>query len=299
MIGILKKVIAGFCYVESGGLLYECKPRGSIKRELGNILAGDMVEISVLPENKGTIEKVLPRKNSLVRPPVANVDALFIVSSYVTPAPNSLLLDRISAIAQSKDIETVFVFNKSDLGDFSEWVNIYNTAGFKTFIVSAMEPQTITPLKEYLFSLKGISVFTGNSGVGKSSLLNVLIPELGLKTGVVSDKLGRGKHTTREVELFSLPNGGYIADTPGFSSLDIEKCEVVLKAELPNCFKEFNQYLGSCKFTSCTHTGEPGCAVCAAVEKGNIHPERHKNYVTLYNEIKDLKEWNLNKTKKY
>ncbi len=298
MVGILKKVIAGFCYVEAGQLLYECKPRGNIKRINGNILAGDRVEFSVLPDLKGTIEKILPRKNRLIRPPLANVDTLFVVSSYSTPAPNSLLLDRISAIAESKGINTVFVFNKSDLGDFGEWVNIYNSAGFKTFVCSALNPDSITELRDYLFSLDGISAFTGNSGVGKSSIINTLLPELALKTGNVSNKLGRGKHTTREVELFTLPSGGYIADTPGFSSLDIEKYEVVMKDELPVCFREFNQYLGGCKFTSCTHTGEPGCAIEKAVRSNQIPAERHKNYITLYNEIKDLREWNISKTKK-
>ncbi len=298
MTGILRKVIAGFCYVEAGEFIYECKPRGNIKRTIGNILAGDMAEFSELPEYKGIIEKILPRKNRLIRPPLANVDTLFIVSSYSTPAPNTLLIDRITAIAESKGINTVLVFNKSDLGDFSEYVNIYESAQFKVFVVSTEEPESLNTLKEYLFSLRGISAFTGNSGVGKSSILNVLLPELSLKTGIVSEKLGRGKHTTREVELFKLPSGGYIADTPGFSSLDIERCEVVLKDELPSCFKEFGDCLSQCRFTTCTHTSEPDCAVKAAVERGEIPATRHENYVTLFNEIKDLKEWNLNKSKR-
>jgi len=298
MVGILRKVIAGFCYVEAGQLIYECKPRGSIKRTLGNILAGDMVKFTPTAENIGVIERVLPRKNNLVRPPVANVDSIFIVSSYSTPSPNTLLIDRLTAIAESKDIRVVLVFNKSDLGDFDKIVSIYKLAGFDVFVVSADNPETVEPLKEFLFSSQGISVFTGNSGVGKSSLLNVILPELSLKTGVVSEKLGRGKHTTREVELFKLPGGGYIADTPGFSSLDIERCEVVLKDELPGCFIEFNKHLNDCRFSSCTHTGEPGCAVIEAVDSGLIPRSRHNNYVTLYNEIKDIKEWNLNKIKK-
>ncbi len=298
MTGILRKVIAGFCYVEAGQFIYECKPRGNIKRTNGNILAGDTVEFTPMPNNKGSIEKIHPRKNRLIRPPLANVDTLFIVSSFCTPSPNTLLIDRLTAIAASKDIDTVLVFNKSDLGSFDEWVSIYESAGFKVFVVSANEPESMTTLKEYLFSLNGISAFTGNSGVGKSSILNVLIPELSLKTGIVSEKLGRGKHTTREVELFKLPSGGYIADTPGFSSLDIERCEVVLKDDLPFCFKEFEPYLSRCRFSTCTHTGEPDCAVKNAVDTGLIPKSRLESYITLYNEIKDIKEWNLNKNQK-
>ncbi len=297
MKGLLRKVIAGFCYVEAGQFIYECKPRGNIKKTNGNILAGDFVEFTELPNFKGTIEKILPRKNNLIRPPLANVDTLFIVSSYTTPEPNTLLIDRLCAIAENKNIETVIVFNKSDLGSFDKWTEIYKTAGFETFVVSAKKPQSIDKLREYLCSKSGISAFTGNSGVGKSSILNVLFPELSLKTGIVSEKLGRGKHTTREVELFKLPSGGYIADTPGFSSLDIERCEVVLKDDLPFCFKEFNEYLTGCKFSSCAHIGEPGCAIIDAVGKGLIHTSRHRNYVNLYNEIKDIKEWNLSKYK--
>ena len=298
MTGILRKVIAGFCYVEAGQFIYECKPRGNIKRTMGNILAGDIVEFTPLDNQKGAVEKILTRKNRLIRPPLANVDTLFIVSSYWTPSPNTLLIDRLTAIAESKGIETVIVFNKSDLGDFSEWESIYKSAGFKVFVVSANEPQSLGELRNYLFSLKGISAFTGNSGVGKSSILNVLLPELSLKTGIVSEKLGRGKHTTREVELFKTPSGGYIADTPGFSSLDIERCEVLLKDELPSCFKEFNDYLTECRFSTCTHTGEPDCGVKNAVNEGFIPKSRYNNYVNLYNEIKDIKEWTINKNKK-
>lgn len=298
MTGILRKVIAGFCYVEAGQFIYECKPRGNIKRIMGNILAGDSVEFTPLENQKGTVEKINPRKNRLIRPPLANVDTLFIVSSYCTPSPNTLLIDRLTAIAESKDIEIVIIFNKADLGDFEELTHIYELAGFKVFVVSTKEPASLNELRDYLFSLEGVSAFTGNSGVGKSSILNILLPELSLKTGMVSDKLGRGKHTTREVELFKLSNGGYIADTPGFSSLDIERCEVVLKDELAYCFKEFNNFLTECRFSTCTHTGEPDCGVINAVNKGLVSRSRHENYVTLYNEIKDIKEWNLNKNKK-
>jgi len=293
MRGILRKVIAGFCYVEAGELVYECKPRGNMRRSGRNILAGDIVEISLLNDNKGVVEKVEERKNSLVRPPIANVDRMFIVSSFNTPAPNSLIIDRIIAIAESKNIEPIVIFNKSDMGDLSYWKEIYEKAGYKAFIVSAHDCETLNELKEFLFSGSGISVFTGNSGVGKSSILNALLPQLDLRTGEVSEKLGRGRHTTREVELFPLPNNGYIADTPGFSSMELQKCEVVYKDKLAFCFKEFGDYLGDCKFTSCSHTGEKGCAIKEAVENGKISESRYNSYVNLYNEIKDIKEWTL------
>lgn len=293
MVGILRKVIAGFCYVEAGGVLYECKPRGNIKRAVGNILAGDNVEFCVMSNGTGAVEKVLERKNSLVRPPIANVDRLYIISAHSTPAPNALIIDRIIAIAESKGIEPIVVFNKSDMGNLSEWKEIYDKAGITSFIVSAKEPESLVDLKKDLFSGSGISVFTGNSGVGKSSILNAILPELNLSTGEVSEKLGRGRHTTRRVELFKLPEGGYIADTPGFSSMDFEHCETVLKDELPLCFREFEDYLSECRFTSCTHTGENGCAVKAAVDNGLIGESRYKSYVSLYNEVKDIKEWNL------
>ncbi len=291
MEGILRKMIAGFCYVEAGQSVYECKPRGNMRR-MGNILAGDIVEFSPLGNGKGVVEGVVKRKNSLVRPPVANVGRLFIVSSQNTPAPNPLIIDRIIAIAESKGIEPVVVFNKSDMGELESWRELYEKAGYKSFAVSAKQPETLYELKEFLYSGEGISVFTGNSGVGKSSILNAILPELSLATGEVSEKLGRGRHTTRHVELYPLGNG-YIADTPGFSSMDLQKCEVVSKDELSFCFKEFSNYIGGCKFTSCSHTGEKGCAIEEAVNGGKIAESRYKSYKNLYNEIKDIKEWML------
>ncbi len=292
MKGVLRKMIAGFCYVEAGELVYECKPRGNMRRN-GNILVGDNVEFSVLKDGKGVVEGVIDRKNSLVRPPVANVDRLFIVSAQNTPSPNALIIDRIIAIAENKGIEPIIVFNKSDMGNLEEWQNLYEKAGYKSFSVSAKQPETLEELKSCLFEAKGISVFTGNSGVGKSSILNAILPELSLATGEVSEKLGRGRHTTRHVELYPISKDGYIADTPGFSSMDLEKCEVVSKDELPACFKDFSDYLGECKFTSCSHTGEKGCAIKKAVDEGEISQSRYNSYINLYNEIKDLKEWML------
>lgn len=295
MNGILLKIIAGFCYVEAGNKIYECKPRGNMRKNGVGIFAGDNVEFSDLGGDKGVIEKVLTRKNSLIRPPLANIDKLFIVSSHNTPAPNALLIDRITAIAESKGIEPIIVFNKSDLGDFTEWEIIYKSAGFKTFVVSAKDENSLKELREFLFNSKGIAAFTGNSGVGKSSILNVLLPELKLQTGDVSEKLGRGKHTTRHVELYKISDGNYIADTPGFSSLDIQKFEILLKDELPSYFSDFSEYLYECKFTSCSHIKEKGCAVIDAVKCGKINSSRYNSYVTIYDEIKDIKEWEIKK----
>lgn len=295
MEGILLKIIAGFCYVDVGNKIYECKPRGSIKRNSGVLLAGDKVEISLIGEDKGVVEKVLKRTNSFIRPPIANITKLFIVSSHNTPKPNAMLIDRISVIAEAKNVEPVIVFNKADLGDFSEWENLYKSVGYKTFVVSSREGLGIAELRDYLLATDGIVAFTGNSGVGKSSILNSVLPELSLETGDVSEKLGRGRHTTRKVELFKISDNAYVADTPGFSSLDIEKYEMVKKQEIEYCFPEFQPYITECKFTSCTHTGEKGCAVINALSQNKINPSRYENYKALFNEVKDIKEWEMKK----
>lgn len=297
MKGILLKILSGFCYVEVDGTVYECKPRGNLRRDGKGLLAGDNVEITLLDNGKGVLEKVITRHNSLVRPPVANINRLFIVSSHNTPTPNSMLIDRVCAIAVNKGIEPVVVFNKSDLGDFKDWEDIYNIAGIKTFVVSAHNPKTLIGLKEYICQ-PGVSALTGNSGVGKSSILNALFPNLLLETGEVSEKLGRGRHTTRKVELYRVADDSYVADTPGFSSLDIQRCEVVFKEDIANCFGEFSDYVDNCKFTSCSHINECNCGVKDAVDKGEIHKSRYQSYVAFYNEVKDLKPWNIQKQNK-
>ena len=288
MTGILLKAIAGFYYVEAGGNIYECKARGIFRKNGETPTVGDLLEFEVIDGLKGIISKIMPRKNLLVRPPIANVDRLFIVSSHDTPAPNALLIDRLTAIAVNNDIEPIIVFNKCDLGQMEEWKNLYTRAGFKCIVASGVNGEGCDEIKELLKDK--VSAFTGNSGVGKSSLLNFMFPDLGLKTGEVSSKLGRGRHTTRHVELYSLC-GGYVADTPGFSSLDIERTMPLKKDELPFVFPDFSDYLGFCKFTSCTHTVEKGCAVLEAMENGEIEKTRVESYISIYNEIKDIKEW--------
>lgn len=286
--GILLKAIAGFYYVEAGDSIYECKARGIFRKNNMSPTVGDRLAIEIISEGKGVITEILPRKNLLIRPQVANIDRLFIVSSHDTPVPSALVIDRLTAIACENDIEPIIVFNKVDLGTMSYWKDLYTSAGFKTILTSGANGKGCDEIKA-LISGK-ISAFTGNSGVGKSSILNKILPELNLKTGEISEKLGRGRHTTRHVELFPA-FGGYVADTPGFSSLDIEKTMPLKKENLQFTFPDFNDWLGECRFTSCTHTGEKGCAVAQAVLDGKIQQSRLDSYRMIYNEIKDIKEW--------
>lgn len=289
--GIILKGIGGFYYVLSEDCVFECKARGIFRKEKQTPLAGDHVLLSEdsTPE-QGVIDSILERKNSLIRPPVANLDRLFIIASAVEPALNLFITDKMVAIAEDKGIEPIVVFTKTDLQDVSEAEEIYRNAGIRALSVSPENPAT----DELLQLLQGHqSAFTGNSGVGKSTLLNRLLPMLRQETGDISKKLGRGRHTTRQVELFAVPGGGFVADTPGFSSLDIERCEKIKKENLAFAFREFEPYLTQCKFTSCTHRCERGCAVIDAVNRGEIAASRHQSYCALYDEVKDIKEWEM------
>lgn len=293
MQGLIVKALSGFYYVKSGNNTYECKAKGAFRNEGISPLTGDIVECDVLDNGKGVVREIVNRKNALVRPPVANINRAVIVSSLSTPSPNHLIIDTLTAICEHNGITPILVFNKSDLGDSSEWTDCYSSVGYKVIVTSA---ETGFGTKELLDELtEGITVFTGNSGVGKSSLLNQILPELELQTGEISQKLGRGRHTTRHTQLFELENGSYVADTPGFSSLEIDKTDFSFKENLENYFPEFEPFLGLCKFTGCSHTGEKGCAVCDAVASGKINITRHQSYVSLYNELKDLKLWQIKK----
>ena len=295
MNGIIIKAISGFYYVSDGEKTYECKARGSFRESGVSPLAGDRVEFEQTEEEKGLVTAVLPRKSLLSRPPVANIDKLFIVSSYKKPAPNAYIIDKLTALAEYKEIEPIIVFNKCDIGGFEDWERIYKTAGFKVFTVSAESGEGIEYLKNELKNF--VSAFTGNSGVGKSSILNALFGEMKLETGAVSDKLGRGRHTTRHTELFALPEGGFVADTPGFSSLEYDCADYEFKENLVYYFRDLKQYADGCRFTSCTHTCEKGCDIIRAVQNGEVAESRHRSYIALFEELKDLKPWNASKNK--
>ena len=276
------------------GNVYECKARGNFRRQGITPLVGDFAEISATDHSNGVVEEIKPRKNELSRPAIANIDKLFIVSSYQTPTPDLLMIDRLTALAVYHNIEPIIVFNKSDMGDFSDYLNIYKKTGFKTFAVSASKKEGIEPL---FMELKDcVSAFSGNSGVGKSSLLNAFFDnEIKLATGDVSEKLGRGRHTTRHTELFYHKLNGFVADTPGFSAIENEKNDFEFKEGLADFFPDFEDYKTNCCFTSCSHTCEKGCGVIEGVKNGEISESRHKSYCVIFEELKDLKQWNIQK----
>lgn len=292
--GIILKGIGGFYYVETAEGIYECKARGVFRKSRIKPLAGDRVEISINENAENTIDVIRERSSLMLRPPVANIDRLFIVSSAREPNPVLLIIDRLTAIAVSRGIEPIVVFTKSDLADVSRYIEIYRKAGIKAIAVSSVTGEGVELVKAELEN--HISAFCGNSGVGKSTLLNAINPDLALKTAEISDKLGRGRHTTRESELFKV-EGGYVADTPGFSSLELEETEIILKDDLPYAFPEFEPYIGQCKFTSCLHVKDKGCRILEAVKNGDVAPSRHESYCVMMEQAKEIKEWELSKLK--
>ncbi len=301
--GTIIKGIGGFYYVEVADTVYECRGRGSLrgkapKGERVTPLAGDRCSITVHSGGLASLDKIIDRRNYLLRPPLANLDNLFVIVSVCDPQPNTLVIDRFIALAEHKGINPVIVLTKLDLADDNGLGDIYRNAGF-TVIDADYSKDNADFADKIKDIMRGkISGFAGNTGVGKSTLLNSICPELQRETGEISKKLGRGKHTTRETELFALPFGGKIADTPGFSSFDGEFAEYIYKEDLPDAFREFADYSSECKFTGCSHTCEKGCAVLAAVAEGNIAQSRHESYVALYNEVKDIKEWEIKKNKR-
>lgn len=286
--GKILKGIGGFYYIETADAVYECKARGVFRKQKITPLVGDDVTITIRSNGENTIDSIHPRKNFLVRPPVANIEQLFILLAACNPSPNLFLIDKMTAIAINKGIEPIIVFTKCDLMDLSEFEKIYKNSGLKTVCISSVTKDGIDTVKEWISGK--VSAFTGNSGVGKSTLLNSICEGLNLDTGEISEKLGRGRHTTRAVELYKVCDG-YVADTPGFSSFDIEKNESVALEDIQYCFPEFQPYLGKCKFVSCSHTVDKGCAVLEALSDGKIEKTRHESYKAMYSEAKELKKW--------
>ena len=293
MNGMIIKAIGGVYTVEASDGVYECKARGIFRKMNISPVCGDTVEFSVESDKTGVIDEIGERRSLLIRPPLANLDVLVFVTATCEPQPNLLLLDKFIAIAEYKKITPAVVFTKIDKQDFSQYLEIYQKAGIPVFPVDNITGEGSAAVKEFLSGK--LSAFTGNTGVGKSSLLNNIFPELELATNEISKKLGRGKHTTRHVELYKLDGGGYIADTPGFSSFDTNRYDIIMKDDLADCFREFREYLGKCRFVNCSHTKEKGCAVIKAVEEGNIAPSRHESYVEMYEQAKQLKEWEYKK----
>ena len=287
--GRIQKALSGFYYVDTGAEVLTCRARGKFRKDGLSPLVGDRVQVRELGKGEGFVEAVLPRKNAFERPAAANIDQLVVIASAAIPRTDPFLIDRIAAIAALKGCEVVLLLNKCDLDPAEELYGIYTAAGFPTLRVSAETGEGLDTLIPLIAGK--LSAFTGNSGVGKSSILNALDPTFHLKTGEISTALGRGRHTTRHVELFRLGCGAEVIDSPGFSSFETEELNWELKQHLPETFPEFRPYLGQCRFQDCSHTREKGCAVLAALKEGKIQPSRHKSYLRLYEELKPLQEW--------
>ncbi len=287
--GIILKAISGFYYVETGHETIACKARGRFRREGITPLVGDVAEIAITGEGEGILEDIRPRKNAFVRPPIANLDQLVIIASAAVPVTDPFLIDRMTAVAAQKDCDCVICINKSDLESGDRLFDTYTRAGFETVRTSA---ETGEGMQRLLEAIRGkVSAFTGNSGVGKSSILNMLEPGFDIRVGDVSLKLGRGRHTTRHVELYRLAGGAVVADTPGFSSFDTELMELTDKTLIRLYFREFEAFEGACRFADCAHVKEKGCAVLDAVQNGVIPASRHQSYVRLYEQAAQYNEW--------
>lgn len=291
--GIITKALSGFYYVTSTEVTVECRGRGRLRLDGLSPLVGDIVDYTADQNGKGSVEFIHRRRNCFSRPAVANIDCMVLLCSAVNPVTDPFLIDRMTVAAENAGCEVIICINKCDLEPGNELYNIYKTTRYTLLRTSAETGEGLDLLRN---AIRGkVCAFTGNSGVGKSSLLNRLSPGLDIKVGQVSDKLGRGRHTTRHVELFALDGGAYIADTPGFSSFDFDRDEHIPKEQLRHAFSEFEPFLGKCRFDDCAHISEPGCSILEAVQKGIISPRRHENYVRLYNAAALVKDWEIRK----
>ena len=288
--GRIIRSLSGFYEVQTAEGMVTCRARGSLRRGTEIPLTGDLVTISV-ERGKGMVEKIHPRRNSFVRPAVANIDALVVFAANVNPVTEPFLIDRVAAIAGDQEVEVILCINKCDLDPAENLVRIYRHAGFQVISASAETGAGVEELRDLIRGK--LVAFTGNSGVGKSSILNRLCPELNLPVGEVSEKLGRGRHTTRHVELYNLGEDTYVADTPGFSSFDTDQMDVMLKENLQYAFPDFGPYIGKCQFHDCSHRKEPGCAVTVALANGEIEASRYDSYLKLYEKASQIKLWEL------
>lgn len=284
MKGTIIKGIGGFYYVKASDNVYECKARGVFRKKRITPTIGDVVEIETSGE-KGSIVDILDRRSYLVRPPVANIDTMLLVVAAAAPEPSLFLIDKMLVNAEINNIHPVLCINKTDLEKRNDIKKLYETAGYEVFCVSAEKNKGTDKLKKYLSGRT--TAFAGLSGVGKSSLLSIITEDT-LETGDVSEKIQRGRHTTRHVELFELNNGGFVLDTPGFSSLELER----IKAdELWEYFPEMRNHRDECRFRGCSHINEPDCVIKNKVESGEIASTRYESYTQLYKQLKSVKEW--------
>jgi ribosome biogenesis GTPase len=287
--GRIVKALSGFYTVQTAEGLLTCKARGRFRLDGTSPLVGDQVLCHREPDGSGRIDRVLERRNWFIRPAVANIDALIFVAANVNPVTDPFLIDRVSVLAAEEDIELIVCVNKTDLNAGEELERIYRLAGFPVVCTSAESGEGVEELRA---RMRGkVCAFSGNSGVGKSSLLNRLLPGLRQPTAEVSDKLGRGKHTTRHVELFRLEEDSYVADTPGYASFELEMMKPVPKERLQQDFRDFLPYLDRCRFPDCSHRREPDCAVRAAVEGGLVSDSRYRSYLRLYELSAQRKSW--------
>lgn len=287
------KSVTGLYTVLSDNLEYECTARGRFRNENITPVAGDNVTFELNGEKNGVITSVNLRKNEFTRPPLANLDKIFIVTSIKDPIPNTQVIDKIITVCEYKGIIPVLIITKTDLQDASKFYDLYKTANIKVIMTDFVSGENVNLIKNELSNT--VSAFIGNTGVGKSTLLNKIAPELMLNTGEISKKLKRGRHTTRHAQLYYISElNCFVADTPGFGSIDISRYEIIKKEELQYCFKEFEPYIENCRFRGCSHTKEKGCAVIEALNEGKISKSRFESYVALYEDAKNIKEWEQN-----